>query len=438
MKKKVDNFVVKKYGFLTLFMSMVICFMVGLLAVCAEVKYVKNNYPRFEMENGTLYRSYEEIFNQLDEIPDNFYEIAYKENLPDIVKSDIDLLVSEMVQEVIYSAENGSSEIHITKDYECENGYCMYVYSNNSYSVVECLNSDISMYKDDDLIIVLGLSYYSGRHLLKYDISADSVYTDFVYDISGDIDLLGVYDEDDNVDNVSFSSPNMTLVRIGQDFMLYHLGNQVGETATFPGDEIKEYDYKYILDARNDLYYMYYSTNEESPWIKFIKVADSIESIIPSDIETLNSEVEEGEQVYKMTYPIYIKDNERHASIPNDFETEITYINNHGNERNKVIENLDFSFTDLNMNAVNQTNISLHLEADNYVSGRYGDWYVHFNYEAGGKKLYVKERVNGLDVYLLRFIPEEEIARFDGRKMKDAFEVMTVLNELKDLYEMYE
>ena len=397
-------------------------FILAALVVAAIMGVCEYFNPEAEITDDYIKRPYSQLLRFLDEEPENISSEKYEEVIPNIVQKDIQkMLDSNGELSILYYGEDNYTYIKIWEDDE---GIYFAVgdkeYSNDTYARGL---KNVSMYKSGHKIIIFGSQY--GRRLYAYEIEnglAGVSRKDLEQEY---IDLCGA-----NVDyeEVRYYGRDMILVKNGNDFMFYRFGEQVGKTEHFPGGEIKEINYDYILDNKNDLYYLYYCAHPDNAWIKFIKV-DTKVSAITEEFITVPCD---GNSVQ---YPIYEKNGKRYAGIANA-NTENAYGQNYGSRYDTLdVNTIDFNITTVELKAdVSSITLNRREAPSSSISMEYYDWYIRYNYADG--TAYTEERINGLDSYLTKIIPEEEMQKFEGKEVK-AEQLTDVINELKQLYDKF-
>lgn len=401
------------------FSVVVLLVMFVLVAICVYFN------PQPTIRDGHIQRPYNQLLRFLEEDPADISSKSYEPTIPNIVLKDIDrMLASNGDLDILYYTDNPSRYIQIEVDSESSTGIRLTVY-DDYFERIEAENN-ISMYKSEESIVIYAPSYSFARHLDCYKFSSKSL--DYV---SLDNDHLDLYGANISYDTVRDFNHSISLVKNGNDFMFYKLGNQVGKTWHFPGGEIIEFNYYYILDDKHDMYYLYFCSHPDNPWIKFIKV--------DSDISDSNADYFDGnfmETSSNVKYPIYSKNGERYVGVSN-IDTEKAFGQGYGKNYNSLDEGtFDFEIVTLRLSIDNASNVSFHKHNVGSFSDEY-DWYLHYNYTAKGQTLYYEERINGLDSYLTTIIPEEELAKFNKKTVSVEY-LEDAVNELKQLYERYE
>ena len=445
-----------------------------LIIIACVIGIVYINYRNDpEIKDGEILRSYESLLKGLEQDPGNIGEVPYEPHIPALVQKDIDMMLySEEIDCIRYYKEDKSSYISISESEKSPTGISIYISANERYfSDWTDYDDYVSIYKDGNEIVIYG-NYFGGRRLQKSILNRDG-YDEATKFIENDyIDLYGVNEE---FDSIRYYDDYMTLTRKGREFRFYRDGQIIGEPVTFPGGEIKEFSYYFILDENNDLYYMYYCIDPKNPWIKFPKIAEHIDSVIERDfVETRYNEA-------RINFPIYVKGGKKYVAVV-DPEVERQFGQNWGRNRaESTEEEFEITFTTFNLSdyvkggkkyfavfdpegegqfgqnweknkeespeeefEITFTTINLSDESPSTVTlvkkqyGTYEDeWVLRYNYNIGESVYYVEERVNGLDMYLTRYIGEGELAPFIDREMK-LVEVEGVLEKLKALYKKYE
>ena len=292
--------------------------LVSISLIIIGVVYVYLN-PKAKIEDGHIIRSYNQIMKFLEDAPADIRSERYESTIPEIVQKDIEMMLqSDGKLDIMYVDSNKTSYIQIKKDDTSETGIkFVLVEKDNSYTEIELI-TNVSMYKRGQSIVIYG-SEFLCRSLEAYDIingSIDSLYIgDRCIDLYGtglDYDVIETFDSE------------MTMVRNGNEFMFYRLGEQVGKTEYFPGGEITEFNYSYILDDKQDMYYLYYSCNPENLWIKFVKVDSNVSKVTD---ELIQMNINEYRHI---AFLIYEKNGSQYVGV-SDADTECAYGVGYGN-----------------------------------------------------------------------------------------------------------
>lgn len=390
---------------------------IGVIAILIGVYEYKN--PRAEITDGYIKRPYSQLLRVLDDAPADITKQPYEEVLPDLVREDIQrMLDSNEEIDILYYGEQTCIKIYGSEDEITFN-----ISKKDGWTSDYHLDRNISMYKSGDTICIYGTEY--GERTLDYYYKVDQMSIEWDLLDNDYIDLYGA--ENVEYDDVRYYQKEMTIVRKGNDFKFYRLGEQVGETVHFPGGKIIDYDYCYILDDKNDLYYMYFNSHPSNPWIRFVKV-DSDVSEVNCDEECVSVPyLDENGHERSLKYPSYIKNGIRYAGISN-IKLETAYGNNHGINYDTLDPNtFDYNIAVIDLSKENISNAILNLNSYD------DDWFVRYNY---ADTVYIEKRVNGLDSYLVRSIPEKELKKFDGKEIQIE-EFADVIAKLKELYDKY-
>lgn len=393
-----------------------------LVSIIAIVSIVLIRYygNKVTISKGHITRTCKQVLRFLDEEPD-FTSNKYKSHIPRQIQKDIETMLNAKEDlDIIYTIE-GEEVIRIEKSDNSQSGIIVNI--NRDYGISDYVKNEISFYKNEDEIIVYGLPYNNSRGLERYGIDIKIGRTGFDYYC---MDLIGTEFE---VQGTREYQSNMTLVISENNFMLYRLGEQVGETVEFPGGTIQKIDYHYIMGEDQTIYYLYFCSNLETPWIRLAKVDNDV--VIEED-----SYINANEFV---KYPIYYKNGKRYAGIAN-IELEKGYGQNYGGHIDEVsdVNILDFEVEVIELTEEQTSKVVVQKKyQDRYTSTEQYDWYLHYCYEAKGQTVYEEKRISGLDSYLTRIIPEERLNSFDGMEVSPK-EVDEVINELKRIYEEYE
>ena len=244
----------------------------------------------------------------------DFTKKPYEAHISEIVQNDIQQMMnSDEEVSILYENEAHSSKIAIRRfeNEKIEMSVCQ-DYSrgfNWEYAFVR----EISFYKKGDHLIIYGLcrAFRVFRMLEIENISlSGKVISKLEY-----IDLCGTEHLHD-YDAIERWNENMTLIRKGNDFKFFKNGIQQGLTITFAG-KIVEVTNKYILDDKQNLYYIAYSDVPE-PRIEFVKVAENVSQVEDArryiGLE-LRKKVLEEEIIKYVLFPIYQKDRKWYVGI---------------------------------------------------------------------------------------------------------------------------
>lgn len=389
-----------------------------LAVVVALVAYgIYNHFnPSAEITGDYIKRPYSDLLKCSDEAPEDILSKNYESVIPKIVQKDIQkMLASNGELGILYYGEQSTIQIE-EDDEEIVFTICTYDYYHHEIKMID----NISMYKSGDSILIYGSTNYTHRYLDCFKVNEKSVIRE-----SLENKYIDLYGTDIEYDKVRAFGKEMSLVNRGKDFMFYRLGKQVGKTERFPGGEITKYDYHYILDDNNDLYYLYYCAHPSNTWIKFIKVDSDISGITEEFMQSSDRGVE---------YPIYVKNGQRYAGISN-VDTEKAYGNNYGANYDTLdVSTFDFSITTVELKKDISSIILNRREADSFLHVEEYDWYIRYNY--ANETAYIEERINGLDSFLTTIIPEDEMKKFDGKEVKSE-QLTDVIAELKQLYDKF-
>ena len=399
----------------------------SLLILFAGVVYIfliSYAIPKAQIADERITRTYNELIRILDEEPE--YEIGkkYESNIPKQIKKDIETIMnSDQKMQAIYFTDPQKSTYMILYEYP-ENKLTV---SGNVISFSTEISDNISFYKNDKDIVFYQTTPNT-RIIDRLQIDHSTGLRTYVKNWEENQDNIDLYGIDTEFDDVREFGSNLTLTRKGREFKFYRLGEQIGETVTFPAD-IAYFGYDYILDTDNNLYYMYYSENLSNPWIQFIKV-DKIDEV---------NEDNENEGVIlrdKIKLPVYLKNDEKYVAFTN-LHLEETYGNNYNNSENAYPnEMLDFTIHKVKLVPENVKNITFFTE-DNGIASLEFDWYMKINYEVNGETIYEEKRINGLDSYLSKQIPKGLYQKFLEMEVS-VYEVDEVIEELKQIYSDYE
>lgn len=392
-----------------------------------------------EREDGHITRKLSEVMPYLPEEPEDIESEPYKAQIPEIIQRDIDkMLASKEELSIVYESENSLSKLIIEKDeYEEIQIRCEDIRDFSPRDIRIC--NDISFYKTEDGISVYGRSSKLSRRVCYCKVRENRISSSPLFNKS--IDCFGVSE----LKNESYMMEDgycmweqnsfLTLIRQGNEFKFYDMGQQYGETITFPGADIETCAYHYILDANHDMYYMYYCTDKRAPWVHFVKVAENIDHVEGSLFKTskeANNELSLRYDPEAIEYYTYIKNGKRYVDIL-DAETEKTYGAYYGekhDDANAIEPN--YSIQTVEISEDNIREIKLFKDEGSYfnvyaiyVYGKDTDLYIYEIY-----------RVRGLDNFLSENIPEAEINSLLGTVKPEEYEA--AVQAIKDLYQKYE
>ncbi len=397
-------------------------FLVG-LGLLAVIQYQRFDSPNPIIKGGHIQRAYGEILPYLEEAPEDITAQPYEPHMPDIVQKDIEIMLnSEENLDIVYYDIEHASLIHIMKNENSPSGIWLEARGIMDLKRMsdevngEAIVDEISFYKRNNRIIIYGTK--ESRGLRTLEISLDGT-------VSGRFDdARDLYGTDISYDDIYIYDNEMTLIRKGKSFQFYKSGKRLKQNQgedTFPGGEIQEINYSYILDDRQDLYYMYYSTYKDNPWIYFVKVAENVSEISDRKIAVLSKIGKE------IVYPIYKKDGKLYCGLSNP-ETEEKYgLCYGGRTEDSSMEKIDFDIYALELNEENVKEGEVYQEYNS-------QWYVKWIYDAP-YNVYETRRINGLDSRIA--VPDKEVAHFEGKKIGiDEFE--EVVKEFKKIYQKYE
>ncbi len=413
---------------------MIFLFLLGTVFVVREFKQSKPI-----VTNDMLIRYCSDIYKMLSEYP--IEDTTYVSEIPKFMSEDItDMFASENPDFVImYYLNNKESYIMIEKSKDTSTGYEVVVHDATlKYRFVSTTFYDyISMYvdKSNKDIIMTGTTYPNSRKLETIEIdwkngSYDIVGNEFKATSFDYVDLYGTNQEFDDVRE----RVNATVIKDGSEFKIYYFGKQIGETITFPG-EINIFSYGYILDTNNDLYYLYMNTDEDNPWIKFVKVAENIDKLVDYGSYFYGIKCYNGNTI--ITYPEYMKNGKTYSAIMN-LDTELDYGQNwYGINNGKPEDDVDFEFKTIETDLQKAQTVTFELNYDNVAS--YSYWYEKFEFAnvIPGSIVYKQKRLNGLDTYLTHSIPKEKLEPYVSLKVP-VEEEETIKDQLKEIYKQYE
>jgi len=383
------------------------------------------------IQNGHITRNCEQLLKVLDQEPEDITAQPYVENVPKQIQQDIDtMLNAEEELDICYMADE-KELINIQKDIDNPSKIVVTMnrISKGEYYVTRSYFLEkISFYRNGEDIVVYGSEFRNCRRITR--MAANAKTGEYVWDAfwADSIDLFGV-DTGENHQGMRQFNKNMTLLVKDNIFSFYQDGKQVGEPVPFPGGVIQKMDYYYVLGEGNSLYYLYYCDNPQNPWIRFEKIDDGVTVVEESFVSSFDSNVR---------YPIYWKENKFYAGI-SSMELEKAYGQNYGRNQEPVSpDELDFTITVLELSAETAEKVILKTEkTGNYWNSGEYDWYLRYCYEVNGESVYEEKRINGLDSYLSRRIPENLAEKYEGMEILPE-QVDQIIAELKEMYASYE
>lgn len=416
---------------------------IALLVIGVFKVMMDEKFHNAEIVDDHIMRNISDVVRHLPELPkgESITDSPYETQIPDLVQKDIERMLAGEAKDIVYQSKDGLCKLIIYKTPLGEESDISLTYQNlREYpygSFVE-LNADFSMYAKNGGIIVYGREDLCCREISYFFVSEEKTFQESLdqydaYDAKNSIDLFGV---DEEFDETRPYICNATLTRKGNEFKIFQSGKQLGKTEIFPGGEIVvwNYIYEYLLDSNNDLYYMYYCTDPEKPWIHFTKVASSIDAITDEVVRV--DHIDTGTYATeKLIFNVYSKDNRRYVAIP-DLDTELAY----GQKYGKHIEDSkymmpDYSFETVEISDSNVQTIFLTMD-----TGRspYLEFYANYMYETeSGESVYTRKRIRGLDPEISRDIPSKELQAFCNKAIAPE-EYEETVAALKALYAKYE
>lgn len=387
-----------------------------LVVIIISIVFIRYNCNKATISKGHITRTCKQVLKFLDEEPEDITSKQYKSHIPKQIQEDIEtMLNSEEGLDIIYTIK-GQEVISIEKSDYAQSGIIVNI-KKDDYTD-EIMTNEFSFYRNGNKIIVYGIINDSTRCLKRYEIDSKNGYnTSDTYDI----DLLGTKLE---YLATRVFQPDMTLVISQNNFMLYCLGEQVGEAVEVPNSTIQDVNYHYILGKDQTFYYLYFCSNKKAPWIRLVKVDNDVVMAKGNYVSTDTN----------IKYPIYYKGGKRYVGVPNEKMVKY-YAQNYGEHYEIAdVDILDFGIEIIELTEGQISKVIVQRRYEN--DGEY-DWYLHYCYEANGQTVYEEKRINGLDSYLTRIIPEECMSSIDGMEISPN-EVDKVVNELKQIYEEYE
>lgn len=392
------------------------------------IRTYRHYFPR--IEEGHIVRNFSEIIRYLPQKPDNFLNSTYEGHIPEFIQRDINKILEEDELYIVYQSEDTLSKLIIRKNSSGEIEISAYKTDSYWSDWHQPIKTDVSFYQTEEGFSVYGRDDEKNRALVYYEFEEGRVTSGEYYDST--IDLLGVDEiqgksfwEDDNY--IWGSNKNLTLLRDENVFKFYYKGTQIGESIKFPGADISECAYTYILDANNDMYYMYYCADMNKPWIHFEKVAEGIDEVTS---DYVNLKYGEGKSRYEvLNYYIYVKDGKRYVAIP-DMETELAYGQRYGKLRDlaDVVEpNYSVQTIEISENNIREIKIVRYSPSSLiYVQYMYG--------KDSMLNIYMEKILRGIDNFIE--VPESEIEPLLGTIQPEEYEER--IQAIKDVYQKYE
>lgn len=385
------------------------------------------HFPK--QQNQQIIRTFSELREYLPDLPEDFQEVPYyTRKMPEVVQRDIRSMRKKGTDwEIMYQSENGMIQLNLKQsdgDIRVNYGDAITGY----YDYENEINSDITMFKDGENIIVYGCGDWGhGRYPERIELSETSADSENIaFGWKKTIDLLGVEEDYEAFNHGKW----MTLAQNGKYFRFYYLGQQMtlgknGEkTARFPGGDIVEFKNGYVLDSNNDLYRMYFCESFVRPWIYFQKVAEDIDAITDDTVMVIR----DGR---RMRFYIYEKDGYRYISIPDlDTYNAYSYYNSSGNNTSDGTEPVFENW----IHEIGEPYVKKEVIKEEEI-----EWCVYDIYDErrDGTIICTRRRINGLDYLIKNYIPEEERAKFDGLETTPS-QLDGIVEELKALYAKYE
>lgn len=410
--------------------SIVVILLVSLLGF----KAIKST--EMKIEDGHIVRNISDVIKELPKEPKDITDKIYEAQIPESIQKDIDLMWNSSEDlNIEYRSKKCWNRIIIEKGEE-DNSIVVSAYAPDAYHLVDCFVTDISMYASKEGgIAVYGRKCASNNRYLNFFEVHDTGIEYHRGNLSErTIDIFGM---NDTCDQIRAYNPDMTLIGKENNFMLYREGRKQGENEIFPGDDIAVFDNYYIMDFKHNLYYMYYSTSEEKPWIHFVKIAENVDRIT-NDLAMVEV-IGNGAQSEVMQFVVYIKDGKRYTATPNDMSIEWRFGQHNGRNRSFSVdvETLDFTFHTVELSMEKSQKLQLHTKDDGYSQDDRFSWYAKCIYEERNYILYEDIRIRGLDSIISIELPEEEVNMLNGKTIKpDEYEEHVKI--LKELYAKYE
>lgn len=393
-----------------------------ILVVLADLSYSGNFNQN---ESNTIERPYTQVLKKLDEEPDDITSVPYQENMPSIIQKDINkMLTMGEDAKIVYYSEDKACKMIIRPSERSESGYQISFFDGHQeyfFGTLYEIENNLSFYRSGDQLIVYGGEDHI-RTVKKYSLNNEKVeYYYLEYDYT---DLFGTNGE---YDDIRYFSNYFTLTREDNKFSFYHLGEKIAETI-FEDGKIKKWDYYYLLTEEGECYNVYYSLDKDDIWIRFYKVADSVEKILEDEYSIFDADG------HVMNFHMLSINGRKYAAIP-DATTERIYGQNFGDKHineDNITPNFDTELVEIS--AANITKAE--FVAKEYRISSDKEWYIRYYISVGNRECFVEQRINGIDSGITDLIPEEELEKFD-RKTIAPDQITEEINKLKALYDTY-
>lgn len=305
---------------------------------------------------------------------------------------------------VYYNDEEEQIVIEPSKDSEL--GYKIrFRVPLNTFSTIDIEEPDgnISFYRSGKTLVIYGTE--NGIRSLKC-YTMDNKKLDYERLEKPYLDLYGTGVDPDEA---RYFNEYGTLIKSGNKFALYHLGEELYST-TFEGGEIAEWNYHYLLTQNGDCYNVYYSIDEGDCWVKFFKVAENVDEILEDERVVILDN-----NGYEMSFATLKIGNKRYAQIP-DATTERTYGQNYGgNNRNEENVEVDFTTRLIEISAVKSSKVKMELKLDSWRGEKF-EWYLYYYFQVDDKECYISRSIKGLDRKVSEVIPQSKLDMFNEKK----------------------
>lgn len=365
-------------------------------------------------------RSYEELLKYLEEAPEDITAQPYKAHLPKIVQKDIQRMLTSEEELIIcytsYTSLDKSSEIVIRRADNDENKVEIAIFGVSEFWDVfawdEAIVDESSFYKKGDHIVIYGRQKCCLRDLVTKEVFlGKEVLTSY-----SDLDLCGT-EYFENYDNMWKGSQEMTLIRKGNEFKFFKSGVQQGLTTVFDGEILEmNDDCQYILDDKQNLWYMAYSSVSGNPWIHFTKVDENVSEVLDWYHSNVHVVVNKEDNRFEI-FPVYIKNGKRYAAVKN------TSIFSQSNELPLEELNFDLEFIQLSEKNIKKVEFEYRKFSE--------EWRTKLIYKEEPYLVYEYDML--LEISYLPYASKEEINCFNGITVAWS-EFDETLNELKQIY----
>jgi len=274
-------------------------------------------------EEKTITRNLDKAWNFIDQKPETMPEMAWGENIPQFIQDDIKevledgWIVKYMYGDCVITLEQTDS---LYDDDVCLELYVNYADYHNMDMEYLWKVSDLSVYKSNDILYIYAWTGSDKEKFEELIVSKYNYYKDIFYNPS-DVPI-GKSDQD------SWQIGEYALVQKGDTFSIWNNGTLIDEEK-FECDEFWQFSKEFSLIGTDsgDLYAVnIYGSRETShnPKIYFEKIGrvDEIRPIGGYQGEFLTFEFPKN---HEYTFPIFEKDGEPYACLPEDIRSYASY-----------------------------------------------------------------------------------------------------------------